>query len=268
MPLLTLSPGLTLHYRDENPHGTPAVLLLHGLGSTGSAWQEHISWLAGSGYRVLAPDMRRLRPNPPIPGTRASPPWRKTWRNCCVVPGQLPPTWSAFPWAGRWLNNLPWTTHRWCAPWYWSIPSPACARTAFVPGSISGCALALVYTLGRAQARLVGRYMFPRPDQEGLRRLVRQVASANPRCYRATMRALGSFDVEKRLGEIHVPTLVITEAQDSTVSPKNQQLLVEGIPGARQVAVANANHAVPADQPAAFQRILAEFLEAAGGPAK
>jgi pimeloyl-ACP methyl ester carboxylesterase len=121
----------------------------------------------------------------------------------------------------------------------------------------------LMHTLGLgAQARLVARYMFPRPDQENLRRqLYQQVSRANPRAYRATMWALWRFDVECRLREIRVPTLVITGSLDRTVSPRNQRLLVERIPGARHVEVADANHAVPMDQPAIFARVLAEFLK-------
>ena len=44
------------------------------------------------------------------------------------------------------------------------------------------------------------------------------------------------------------------------MSPKNQLILLEKIVGARHVTLANANHAVPADEPEAFQRVLLEFL--------
>src|SRR5947209_26511 len=57
MPLLTLS-GLTIYFRDDNPQGAPAVLLLHGLGATSHSWQPHISCLTDANYRVLVPDMR------------------------------------------------------------------------------------------------------------------------------------------------------------------------------------------------------------------
>ncbi|MFX9058230.1 hypothetical protein ABTN75_20635, partial [Acinetobacter baumannii] len=39
MPTVTLSQGLTLHYRDIKPAAAPTVLLLHGLGADSSSWQ-------------------------------------------------------------------------------------------------------------------------------------------------------------------------------------------------------------------------------------
>src|SRR5262245_8113582 len=58
MPLLALSPKLTLHYLDVNPVGRRTVLLLHGLGATSRSWRPQIIALAGAGYRILAPDLR------------------------------------------------------------------------------------------------------------------------------------------------------------------------------------------------------------------
>ena len=58
MPTLPLSAVLTLHYLDINPHGSPTVLLLHGLGATGGSWELQVPALVRSGFRVLAPDLR------------------------------------------------------------------------------------------------------------------------------------------------------------------------------------------------------------------
>ena len=58
MATLNLEPGLTLHYSDLNPDGTPIVILLHGLGATGDSWQLQFPALIESGFRILAPDMR------------------------------------------------------------------------------------------------------------------------------------------------------------------------------------------------------------------
>ena len=70
------------------------------------------------------------------------------------------------------------------------------------------------------------------------------ISRADPRAYRQAMLALGLFNSRKRLGRIQAPTLVITGTQDSTVSPARQKLLVEGIPGASQVLIPQAGHAV------------------------
>ena len=48
---------------------------------------------------------------------------------------------------------------------------------------------------------------------------------------------LGNFDSRPWLGEIDVPTSVVVSTRDHTVEPERQQLLVDGIPGARRFDV-------------------------------
>jgi pimeloyl-ACP methyl ester carboxylesterase len=74
------------------------------------------------------------------------------------------------------------------------------------------------------------------------------------------MASLGRFNSMKRLGEIRVPTLVVTGANDTTVPPNRQRMLVESIPEARQVIIPEAGHAVPVDQAERFNRELLAFL--------
>ena len=71
---------------------------------------------------------------------------------------------------------------------------------------------------------------------------------------------LGLFNSLKRLGEIKAPTLVVTGADDTTVNPARQRLLVAGIPKAQQVIIPDAGHAVPVDQADRFNRELLNFL--------
>jgi pimeloyl-ACP methyl ester carboxylesterase len=274
MPLLTLSSGATLSFHDDNPQGTPAVLLLHGLGATGDSWKEHSAWLADAGWRVLAPDMRGFGESG-YPGHTSIPALAQDMAELVQQVGAAPVHVVGLSLGGTVAQQL-------------ALEHPDLVRSLVLVNTFArlhpegprawvyfGLRLLLVHTLGLgAQARLVARHMFPRPDQEPQRRdLVAQVVRANPRAYRATMRALWHFNVEERLGEIRVPTLVVTGGQDSTVSPRNQRVLVDSIPGARLAAVASANHAVPEERPAEFRRILEEFLqgmrgaETAGGPA-
>lgn len=122
----------------------------------------------------------------------------------------------------------------------------------------------LVHTLGLpVQARAVASRIFPAPHQAALRQvLIDQIQQADPRGYRAALRALARFDVRRRLGEIDRPVLIVTAEQDTTVPPKNQAVLSRDIPGARQVFIPNAGHAVTVDQPVIFNSLLLEFLGA------
>jgi 3-oxoadipate enol-lactonase len=120
----------------------------------------------------------------------------------------------------------------------------------------------IVYTLGLStQARMVANRLFPDPEQEELRQeLIKQINQADPKGYRAAMRALGRFDVESQLSEIQAPTLVVTGERDTTVPLKLQQNLAQGIANARHVVIPDAGHAVTADKPQVFNEILMQFL--------
>ena len=124
--------------------------------------------------------------------------------------------------------------------------------------------LVLVHTLGlKQQARVVAKRVFPNPEQSALRQMAEeQIAAADPRAYRAAMRALGLFNSRQRLKNLRIPTLVVTGAEDSTVSPARQKMLVEAIPGANQVILPQGGHGVAIDQFEAFNRVMLNFLNA------
>ncbi|MGB3603562.1 MAG: alpha/beta hydrolase [Gordonia sp. (in: high G+C Gram-positive bacteria)] len=53
--------------------------------------------------------------------------------------------------------------------------------------------------------------------------------------------AMGNFDSRPWLGEITAPTAVVVSTHDKIVQPERQQLLVDGIPGARRFDVAGGH---------------------------
>jgi pimeloyl-ACP methyl ester carboxylesterase len=120
----------------------------------------------------------------------------------------------------------------------------------------------VVHFLGlEKQSKVVARRVFPEPGQQALREMAeQQIASADPRAYRAAMRSLGLFNSQRRLKSIKVPTLVVSGENDSTVSPVRQKMLADGISGAQQVIIPHAGHAVAIDQFAAFNQELIKFL--------
>ena len=82
------------------------------------------------------------------------------------------------------------------------------------------------------------------------------------RLIRADFLACNSFDVMERLGEITVPTLVITGGADGLTPIKYGQFLKDNIPGARLVIIPNAGHLVTREKPAEFIQALRTFLKA------
>jgi pimeloyl-ACP methyl ester carboxylesterase len=251
-----------LHYLDPNPAGNPAVLLLHGLGADASSWALQLPALTGAGFRPIAAD---------TPGFGQSPYDGRGWsiRRVAADMASLLEELQTGPAhvvglsmggtiAQQFALETPHLTRRLVL-----VSTFAVLR----PDSLSGWyyfmqRFILVNTLGLpAQARVVAQRVFPGPRYGQLREmLVETISRADPRAYRKAMASLGLFNSVKRLGEIKIPTLIVTGADDTTVTPARQRLLVEGIPAARQVIVPDAGHAVPVDQAERFNRELLAFL--------
>ena len=251
-----------LHFIDPNPAGAPAVLLLHGLGANATSWSLQFPALIDCGFRPLAPD---------VPGFGDSPYDGRGWSFRRVAHD-----------LAAWLDELA------VGPVYvtglsmgaviaeqLALDTPRLVRKLVLVSGFAALrperAAGWLYLLRRlalvsfrgipAQAEFVSMRLFPESEQAPLRRmLVEQITQADPRAYHAAMRNLAFFDVRKRLKRLDVPTLVITGACDGTVSPALQMQLAVGIPGARQVVVDGAGHAVSVDHPDEFNRALVGFL--------
>jgi pimeloyl-ACP methyl ester carboxylesterase len=68
-------------------------------------------------------------------------------------------------------------------------------------------------------------------------------------------------DSSDSLGALGVPTLVLVGEHDVLTPPADAQAMVDAIPGARLVTVAQAGHLTPVEQPKAVARALSEFFE-------
>lgn len=264
LPASTLSAnGLTLSYLDLNPQGHSPVLLLHGLGANGSSWLPQFSALLDAGHRVIAPDLRGFGKSSYPGRTSIADMARDVAELLRVVAGE-PVHVAGLSMGGTVALQL-------------ALEYPALLRSLtlvntsarFRPCRLDGWVYyllrySLLYLMSqRAQARLVARRTFPLPHQEELRCVfAEQILQANRQGYMAALRAIGCFNVLHRLGEIQTPTLVVTGERDGTVPPAIQRLLSDGIAGARQITIPQGGHAVTADQPDEFNRILLDFLGA------
>jgi pimeloyl-ACP methyl ester carboxylesterase len=63
-----------------------------------------------------------------------------------------------------------------------------------------------------------------------------------------------------RLGELRLPTLVVSGEFDPLVPPAHSRRVADAIPGARYVLVRGAGHNPMDERPRAFERILLDFL--------
>ena len=121
--------------------------------------------------------------------------------------------------------------------------------------------LLMVNLLGmRNTGILLSKILFVKPEQENLRSIfVEHWARNNKRAYRKSLKAIINWDVEARLGEIRCPVLVV--ASDDDYRPlEEKQAYTAKIANAKLVVIEDARHAVTAEQPEQFNKIVDEFL--------
>jgi pimeloyl-ACP methyl ester carboxylesterase len=255
-----------LHFLDPNPSGTPAVFLLHGLGANNTSWTLQFEPLIAAGMRPVAPD---------LPGFGKSAYDGRGWsfKRIAQELADLQVELQTGPVHVIGLSMGGVAAQQFALDYPERIRKLMLVSTFCVlrPENLSQWGyfaqrLALVHLVGlKQQARVVARRVFPNPEQEALRQMAEeQIASADPRAYRAALRALGLFDSRKRLRGLDLPVLVVTGADDSTVSPARQKLLAITMRGAEQVVIPQAGHAVAIDQFEAFNRIMLAFLRQGG----
>jgi 3-oxoadipate enol-lactonase len=78
----------------------------------------------------------------------------------------------------------------------------------------------------------------------------------------ATWQAIAGFDALPRLGEVHVPTLVLAGERDAATPVPATEALAAAIPGARHVVLPGAPHMMQIETGTAFARAVLRFLAA------
>jgi 3-oxoadipate enol-lactonase len=120
---------------------------------------------------------------------------------------------------------------------------------------------------GKAMAdlatRLVGGLVGPTPDPNGMAIALASMSRVPPETYRAALECLVGFDRRDALPHIAVPTLLIAGGADTTAPATVMERMAAKIPGARFVTIPGAGHLANLEQPAAFNRVLEEFLSGA-----
>ncbi len=80
----------------------------------------------------------------------------------------------------------------------------------------------------------------------------------------ALWRAITDADYRALLPSIAVPTLIVRGAESQLYGPGTAARLKQAIPAAEIATIARAGHAPQLEQPAVFNRLLAEFVETIG----
>ncbi len=252
--------GLRIYYRVQG-YG-PAVLLIHGLGSCAEDWWLQFPAFAGR-YRVVAPDLRGHgrtdRPTSP-----------------CTIPQMAEDVAGLMRGLGIGAAHVVGLSLGGLVAQALAVHHPSRVRSLVLVNTFARLrprgfrswwtllrrTLALLTGGLEKQAEVVARGMFPHPGQETVRRAALERLRANdPAAYWAAIQAAARFDGRNDLARIHVPTLVVAGAEDTTVHLAAKEELAAGIPGARLEVIPRSGHATPVDRPAVFNRLVLRFLE-------
>ncbi len=236
----------------------PPVVLLHGQGGTGAAWDLQIAALAPR-FRAVALDLRGHGAAAPLDGPA-------TMATFAADVAQVMQDMSlgACPVVGHSLGGMVALQLALDAPELVSrlviVNSTALGRSpgAGLRRAVMGGVLAIA---GMPWfGRMNGKLHFPEPDQGPLReRLARMMGACDRRGYMAAQAAVDAFDVRARLGEIACPVLAIHSEHD-LIPLADKQAIVAGVKQGRLATIAQSRHVPLWDQPERLNALLLEFL--------
>ncbi|MGH6889293.1 MAG: alpha/beta fold hydrolase [Rhizomicrobium sp.] len=109
---------------------------------------------------------------------------------------------------------------------------------------------------------LLDQLLAPRAPEWVRTAAIESISSVPPAVYRDAMRCILSFDGTAIVPKISLPTLVIAGGEDRTMTPAVVRTMARQIAGARFEIVPGVGHLANLENPAAFDRILGEFVMA------
>ena len=100
-----------------------------------------------------------------------------------------------------------------------------------------------------------------RPEVVEKSNRIRSQYAIPPFAFARQVQAIGAFSASERLGQIRVPTMVMTGRDDRLVAPQNSKMIADRIPGAKLVEIPGG-HLFMAEYPEQFNRAVIDFVDA------
>jgi 3-oxoadipate enol-lactonase len=252
-----------LHHVLDGPLGAPVVVLASSLGTTHEMWEPQVGPLSER-FRVVRYDRRGHGRSPVVDGPTTLDDLGEDLVElldelglervsfCGLSLGGLEGMWLALNQPER-VDRL----------------GLACTAASFPPRGTWVERAATVRENGvRAIAEAVlarwFRPVFHDTHSGVVTRFGAMLASIPPEGYAACCDVLADADLTGRLGEIAVPTVVITGAEDPAVPPAAGEALAAAIPRATHVVVEGAAHIANVEQPDTFTAALLSHLGQGG----
>lgn len=253
---------MRLHYTLHAPEHSDTVLLLHGMGSSGGDWLLQLPALTPR-YRVLTPDARGHGGSPKPRG-----PYRiedMTEDVIELMDGlEIESAHVVGLSMGGEMGLQMAIAHPDRVRSLVSVNSFAKARPAGWRGALRFVRRVWALNFGTMSdvAGPVAAAMFPKPEQEMIRRATVERIAGNPQnIYKSILRAVVRYNALPHLHRVRCPTLIVAGDRDGTVSLAVKQDLHHRLPGSELAIIPDSGHATPIDQPEKFNEILLSFLE-------
>jgi pimeloyl-ACP methyl ester carboxylesterase len=237
-----------------------ALLLIHGLGSSGDDWAFQRDEFARQ-HRLLLPDLRGSGRSAKPPGPYSIAQFATDMWALVDALGIGPIDVLGFSLGGAVALEM-------------ALIQPDRVRHLILCNALANyrtdtwrkwleahVQIALVHTLGlRGTAQLIAKRLFPLPDQAPKRQRVIDVVGANPRpAYLASVRALIGWSALERLSALRAHTLIVAAEYDYTpLADKRAE--AQHFPQVEFVAISGSRHGTPFDATAQFNTCVLEFL--------
>ena len=249
---------------DDTGHGLP-VVLIHGFPLCRQMWQPQVEALSRGGYRVITPDLPGFGDSPPLDGIPSMDAYAdaiialldRLGIDRAVIGGMSMGGYVLLSLAERYPRRL-------LAALY-LVTRAAADDTA---GKERRMELAGEVRGGNREVvpDTFEKLLFAADTPARLPRLVGRVRNwmeaASPEGVAGALLAMrGRRDYLAALPELGVPALVIGAHQDVAIPPAHAEALAAGLPDAELHIIAAAGHMVNLEQPAAFNRVLLDYLE-------
>ncbi|WP_420426970.1 alpha/beta fold hydrolase [Algiphilus sp.] len=246
----------------------PSVLLIHGLGASHQDWRDVAPRLAKS-YQVFTPDLRGYGNSPRGPG-----PYRPDIMAQDVLALMESQDIRQAHVVGHSMGGAVAVELALCVPERVRSLTIANSVPAFRPTRLRewfeiGLRLATMSVLGpRRLGQIMGRRMFPKPEQAELRRFIEARAAANQRwVYLSSLLALTQWSAVERLHELVMPVAILASGNDY-FPVEDMRRYAESVPDGHFYCFPDARHGVPLEAGAEMARCLQSFFEGSdqGGP--
>lgn len=251
--------GARLYYHTAG--SGPALVLLHGLGSSSADWEFQVPAFARE-FQVIAPDFR---------GHGAS-----DRSGAYAVDRFAADVWALLDQLGVGAFDLVGYSMGGAVAMQMALERPDRVRRLVLSNTLPSfrtdtlakrwllwSRLLLMSWLGpRRLAAIMMRRLYPKPEQARLRaRLARRNAENDKNVYLETIRALTRWSVRERLAELRMPVLVLAAEHD--YFPRDEaDAFAAALPDAHVEHFAGTRHGLPLEMPEEWNRAVLAFLRA------